>query len=230
MAAFSVADLAISEIREDICSMQSSKFNGYIKIREKNGSKLVEVAPQADGSYEGTTLEFVPSNIQDAAIAVQIDCEGCGSTGVFSDAILIDSDSVVTTDIKNVLKDHLTLRYYYRYPETKLEGYRDLYMDRILPNSSAADESAFGSYATGTKVVWHALEKLPAESYQDFTIALDFSVSPVTDGEGNEVVSYVDVSVTVNDASGEEVYTKESRVDLLNEVYYNSQPTMYSDN
>ncbi len=233
MAAFTVADLAISEIREDIRSMQGSKFNGYIKVRKKNDStgKLVGV-PKTSGSYDGTTLEFVTSNIQDSAIAVQIDCEGCGSdsTGIFHDAILINNEEVVNATIKNIRKDHLTFRYYYKYPESELPGYDDLYMDRLLPDSSASKETAFSSYADGRNVVWHTLEKLPAESYQDFTIDLNFSVTPMPpDSEGNEAVSYVDVTVSVKNASGDEVYSKESRVDLLNEVYYKEEATMYSD-
>ena len=230
MAAFTVADLAISEIREDIRSMQSSKYNGYIKVRKKNDrGKLVGVT-KTSGSYEGTTLEFVTSNIQDSAIAVQIDCEGCGSesTGIFSDAILINSEKVVNESIKNIRKDHITLRYYYKYPGEDLDGYEDLYMDKLLSDSSATKETAFSSYANGKNVVWHTLEKLPAESYQDFTIDLDFSVTPFDDGS-HEVVSYVDVTVSVKNASGDEVYSKESRVDLLNEVYYKGEATMYSD-
>ena len=233
MAAFTVADLAISEIREDIRSMQGSKFNGYIKVRKKDDStgKLVGVS-KTSGSYEGTTLEFVTSNIQDSAIAVQIDCEGCGSesTGIFSDAILINSEKVVNESIKNIRKDHITLRYYYKYPGEDLDGYEDLYMDKLLSDSSATKETAFSSYANGKNVVWHTLEKLPAESYQDFTIDLNFSVTPMPpDSEGNEAVSYVDVTVSVKNASGDEVYSKESRVDLLNEVYYKEEATMYSD-
>ena len=233
MAAFTVADLAISEIREDIRSMQGSKFNGYIKVRKKDDStgKLVGVS-KTSGSYEGTTLEFVTSNIQDSAIAVQIDCEGCGSesTGIFSDAILINSEKVVNESIKNIRKDHITLRYYYKYPGEDLDGYEDLYMDKLLSDSSATKETAFSSYANGKNVVWHTLEKLPAESYQDFTIDLNFSVTPMPpDSEGNEAVSYVDVTVSVKNASGDEGYSKESRVDLLNEVYYKEEATMYSD-
>ncbi len=247
MAAFSVGDMVFSEIKDDIRTMQGSDFNGYIKLRTNDGTGLEAVSATADHTATGTTIEFVPSNVQDAPVAVQIDTEGCGEAskpnGLFKEAILINNEEVVrqATEIKNISKDNLTLRYYCRYPDSDLsDEYRNLYMDVIIPESAAAKEAAFSSYP-GRKVVWHTLEKLSTESYQDFKVSLEFSVKPEgieieTDDPDNPdqvlLVRYVDVTVNVLDSSdptGDPVYTKVRRIDLANTVYYKEESTMYID-
>ena len=113
-------------------------------------------------------------------------------------------------------------------------------MDRILPESAAVKKPAFSSYS-GCKVVWHTLEKLSTESYQDFKVSLEFSVKPEeieieTDDPDNPdqvlLVRYVDVTVNVLDPAeptGDPVYTKVRRIDLANTVYYKEESTMYTD-
>ena len=221
MSAYSVADIVFSEIKDELRTMQSSEYYGYVKIRKKSDSddKLMAVSENG-GVYEGTTIEFVPSNINNGANAVLLDSEGCTCA-------LINKDGVVKDNIDNIKEGYLTLRYYSTYRETKMAGYEKLYMDQIMMGSSA---EASGNYneIVGNKVVWHAKEKLPVQLYQDYTVSFKFSVRPTVDSEGHNVVNYVDVSVSVNDADGE-VYQKSRRVELQNTVYYETGNTLYSD-
>lgn len=221
MSAYSVADIVFSEIKDELRTMQSSDYYGYVKIREKNASdgRLVAVAENG-GIYEGTTIEFVASNINNGANAVQLDTEGCTCA-------LINKDGVVKENIDNIKDGYLTLRYYSPYRETKMSGYEKLYMDQIMMGSSAEASNNYNEII-GSKVVWHAEEKLPVQLYQDYTVSLKFSVHPTTDSEGHKVVNFVDVSVSVNDADGE-VYQKSRRVELQNTVYYETGNTLYSD-
>ena len=221
MSAYSVADIVFSEIKNELRTMQSSEYNGYVKIREKSGTDgLLTPVSESAGVYEGTTIEYVASNINNGANAVLLDAEGCTCA-------LIDKDKIIKDSIDNIKSGYLTLRYYSRYPEKKLETYKELYMDKIIVGSSA-EESANYSGIVGKNVVWHAEEKLPVQLYQDYTVSLQFSVHPLNDGEGNKVVNYVDVNVTVNDAGGL-CYQKERRVELQNKVYYEEGDTLYSD-
>lgn len=231
MAAYSVADLVLSEVKDEIRTMQASeKYSGYVKLRTKDGTGKLVSASESGGTYTGTTIEYVASNINDGRTAVQIDTEGC------TDVLISDED--VTTDYWEDLKSgYLTMRYYSQYPEKNLAGYKNLYMDEIVAGTSAVASGSYDSLPIGTKVVWHAQEKLPVPKetenykgsvYQGFTVDLEFSVAPVTDSEGNDVVEYVDVTVNVNDVS-ERVYSKTRRVGLQNTVYYTEKNTMYSD-
>lgn len=221
MNAISVADIVFAEVKNDIRTMQGSDYNGYVKVREKNAAnKLVAVSPSG-GEYKGSTLEFVLSNINDGACAVQIDTNGC------KDA-LIDAEKVRKDEVENIDEKYLTMRYYNRYPEKNIMAYKTLYMDRIVSGTSA---EASGNYSsvTGGKVCWHAQEKLPKQLYQDYTIELEFSVVPeAPDANGKCLVKYVDVTVIVNNTE-EQVYKKNRRVALQNKVYYNNDSTMYSD-
>ena len=253
IAALSVADLAFSEIKDEIRTMQSSKYNGYVKIRDRNeASKSMDEVSLVSGNYTGSCIEFVTSNIHDAATAVQIDTEGCGADGVFPDesdglykgAVMINQDGLYNSNLKNINAGYVTERYYCRYPETEPGGYDDLFMDVYLQDSSASKVDGFNSLAFNTKVVWHALEKIPVASYQDFRVKLMFSVKPEADGDGNLVVKNVDVAVYVLDKDVSEgeirdegeleskaVYVKKRSIELQNTVYYRDRnvPTMYSD-
>lgn len=220
MSAYSVADMVLSEVKDELRTMQDSRQNGYVKIREKDADDKLVAVHKSSGSYTGTTIEFVASNISDGANAVQLDVEGCKD-------IMIDDKQVINDDLQNIDPNYLTLRYYNRYPEKQAAGYKKLYMDVIVPGTSAATSGNYNSVA-GRRVVWHAQEKLPVQAYQNYTVSLEFSVRPQTDTEGNEVVKYVDVTVNVNDVSGM-VYQKKRRVDLQNNVYYTNEKTMYSD-
>ena len=152
---------------------------------------------------------------------VQLDTEGCTCA-------IINKESIVKESVDNIKSGYLTLRYYNKYRETKLNAYKNLYMYQVMMGSSA-EESGNYSSLMGSKVVWHAEEKLPDKLYQDYTITLNFTVRPeAVYGEADKVVRYVDVTVTVNDAEGP-VYQKERRVELQNNVYYVEGNTMYSD-
>ncbi|MCR5702082.1 MAG: prepilin-type N-terminal cleavage/methylation domain-containing protein [Lachnospiraceae bacterium] len=221
MSAYSVADMVLSEIKDDIRTMQSSDYNGYIKIREKNAvGNLIAVSPAA-GEYKGSTLEYVASNLNDGANVVQIDTNGCNCA-------MIDDKSIKKSEIDDIDKDYLTMRYYGRYPEKNLNQYKNLYMDRIITGSSADVSGNYAALSTD-KVVWHAQEKLAKQVYQDYTISLEFSVKPgAANAEGKQYVDYVDVTVKVNNTEGE-VYKKTRRVNILNKVYYENGRTLYSD-
>ncbi|MBR6222659.1 MAG: InlB B-repeat-containing protein [Lachnospiraceae bacterium] len=224
MAAYSVADLAFSEIKDELATMQGSEFNGYVKIRTKaSGSDQVVAVAENGGVYKGSTIEFVASNIADGDNAVLLD-----TNGLPSGAVMIDDEKVVNTDLKHINKDHLTLRYYRKFPKEDLAGYEKLYMNNVVLGSKASKLTAFNGI-TGKNVVWHAEEKLPDAAYQDLKIGLEFSVKPKADDFGNAVVSAVDVTVKVLDENDAIVYTKERRVELQNTVYYRTENTLYTD-
>lgn len=229
MHAYTVADLVLSEVKDEIRSMQGSGegLNGYVKLRKEDEHGMLVPAAAAGGVYEGTTIEYVASNINDAATAVQIDAGGCGDVLIGEDGkkeILIDGSLVSNADLA---PNYLTMRYYSRYPESRIMGYKNLFMDTIVTGTSA-DASGKFTGLTAQKVVWHAQEKLPRQSYQDYTVALLFQVKPVTDPVGNQMVYSVDVTVRVRE--GEEIVCeKRRRVDLQNTVYYKSGNTLYSD-
>lgn len=121
----------------------------------------------------------------------------------------------------------LTLRYYSKFPGEKNER-KDRFMDRILADSAAVEKNPELMVYAGKDVVWHAEERLPEEFYQGYSIDLEFSVVPVADVDGNQVVNYVDATVFVKDGD-EVVCQKERRINLQNTVYFKMDPTMYSD-
>ena len=221
VSAYSVADIVFSEIKNELRTMQSSDYYGYIKIREMSESdnRLYAVS-ENEGVYEGTTIEFVASNINNGANAVLLDAEGCSCA-------LIDKEKVIKKNIDNIKSGYLTLRYYSPYRETKMAGYEKLYMDQIMVGSSAEDSGNYNDIV-GKRVVWHAEEKLPTQLYQDYTVSLKFKVHPEPDGNGNKVVKSVNVVVMVKNADGV-VYQKSRSVELQNTVYYETKNTMYSD-
>ena len=229
MSASTVADLVLSEVKDEVRSMQGSGegLNGYVKLRRKDADgNLIAVTPSG-GSYEGTTIEYIAANVNEAAVAVQIDAEGC-------DAVLVDGDGrkevmIGETAVSraSLAGDHLTMRYYSRYPENLIMGYKNLFMDTVISGTSA---EASGNYAglTAQKIVWHATERLPQQSYQGYGIELLFQVKPVADSEGNPVVDYVDITVRVKEEDTV-VLEKVRRVDLQNVVFYKNGNTLYSD-
>lgn len=234
MSSYTVADVVLSELKDEIRTMQSSEDGrkGYIKLRK--GSSGPDVA---GGVYTGTTIEYMASNINDGLNAVQIDVAGCDDymiDGKNESLREVTVDGAVTNkaDIKS---DYLTMRYYGRFKETN-STYEELFMDKIVNGTYAASLPVFNGI-TGSDVVWHASEKLPKELYQRHLIELQFSVSPHDDGSGHQIVDYVDVTVFVkritdeSTMATEQVYQKERRIDLQNNVYYKpySEATMYSD-
>ena len=241
MAALSVADLAFSGIKDEIRTMQSSDYNGYVKIRDRDDStNTMKGVSEYNGKYTGSCIEFVTSNIHDTATAVQIDTEGCGSDGVypdgttdgvFKDAKMVSLEGLVNANLQNIYAGYVTQRYYCKYPEDDLSPFKDLYMDMYCADSGAADADGFKTVLEpDDKVVWHALDKLPVASYQGFRVEMTFSVSPVDDGNGNPVVKNVDVTVDVlDDERGKVVYSKNRSIELVNTVYYYEDDTMYSD-
>ncbi len=219
MSAYSVADIVMAEVTDELRTMQASKYNGYVKVRDGG----VSVA-ESGGIYKGDGIEFVVSNISDGPVAVILD-----TAGLLPGTVMIDSEEVKNSDLKNIDKDYLTLRYYYKYPAESLDGYKDLYMDRFVTGCKAlTDVTAFSTY-DGKSVVWHAEEKLPKAAYQNFKTKLSFSVAPVADLHGKLVVKNIEVTVDIYDDRDEFIYSKTRSVELINEVYYKKANTMYSD-
>ena len=233
MAAYSVADLVLSEVKDEVRTMQASKnYSGYVKLLTKDASGKLVASAESGGEYTGTTIEYVTSDLYDNRTAVQIDTEGCSD-------VLINEDGINDDYWEDLKSGYLTMRYYSLYPEKNIAGYKNLYMDELVAGTSAVTSGNYGTLPVGTRVVWHAQEKLapPQDTeeasgsvYQNFTVSLNFTVKPEKDADNNPVVKYVDVSVDVNDANGM-VYNKTRRVTLQNVVYYKdgSQKTMYSD-
>lgn len=229
MSSFTIADLVYSEVKDEIRTMQGSdgEHKGYIKLRNPDGA-----ADYASGTYTGSIIEFVVSNISNGATAVQIDTAGCDDYMIdikeekLRDIILEDGTITNKADLP---EGFLTMRYYSMFPENN-PAYENTFMDVIKTGSEASKLPAF-STIPNQKVVTHAQEKLPVGAYQNnnktYNVELQFSVSPRME-EGNEIVDYVDVTVIVKDGT-EEIYRKKRRVDLQNTVYYNNEPTMYTD-
>ena len=222
MSAYTVADGVISELKEEIRTMQGSSegLNGYVKLRDTSDA------------YTGKTLEFITSNINDNENAVLIDAKGC------NDLLINGGDNILrevtvngtTTNKADLKSGYLTMRYYGRPAEINPQ-YKKLFEDKIVVGTEAGNAAALNSYI-GQKVVWHAQEKLPESFYQQHKIELEFKVAPHDDGSGNKIVDYVDVIVYVKDENGAEtVYQKERRVDLQNTVKYipTDEATLYSD-
>lgn len=228
MSSYTVADVVLSELKDEIRTMQASDEGrkGYVKLR-KGAS-----GPDNDGNiYTGTTIEYIASSINDGLNAVQIDVAGCDDYMIMVDKT--DKELKFRADKADIKSDYLTMRYYEKTKETN-NTYDGLCMDRIINGTYAAGLADF-STKVNSDVVWHASEKLPKELYQNHTIDLQFSVKPRNDEAGNLVVDYVDVTVFVkslkDDGTSETVYQKERRIDLQNTVYYKpySEPTLYSD-
>ena len=221
MAAYSVADMVLSEVKDEIRTMQASKKNGYVKVRSKDGEGKLVAASKSDDSYTGCTLEYITSDINDNANAVQIDTRGCSD-------VLINEDGKNDDYWEDLEPGYLTMRYYSRYPEKDIPGYKNLFMDVMVDGTTAVKSGKYDTLAIGQRVVWHAQEKLSKPVYQGFTVSLEFAVTPEENDEGKPVVKYVDVTANVNDVNGL-VYKKARRVSLQNVVFYTGKKTMYSD-
>ena len=232
MSSYTVADVVLSELKEEIRTMQSSEDGrkGYIKLR-----KGAAGPDESGGIYTGTTIEYIASNINDGLNAVQIDTAGCSDRMIMvdkTDKELKLRDAANGGENANLKQNYLTMRYYETFKETNSQ-YEGMFLDKIVNGTYVGSLPAFTS-ESNSKVVWHATEKLPKELYNDHVIELQFSVKPTG---SNNVVEYVDVTVFVKKITNkdtmatETVYQKERRIDLQNTVYYKpySEPTMYSD-
>lgn len=221
MSAYTVADGVMSEIKEEIRTMQGSEdgLNGYVKLRNTIDANT------------GATLEYITSNINDNENAVQIDANGC------KDLLINGKDNTLRevtyngnpSKSANLESGYLTMRYYGKPPEID-STYKKLFEDKIVAGTTAGSAADLVSHI-GEKVVWHAQEKLPVEFYQEHKIGLEFKIFPRDEG-GVNYVDYIDVIVYVKDADGvETVYQKERRIALLNKVKYKpkDEATMYSD-
>ena len=230
MRSYTIADVVLSELKDEIRTMQGSgdDLKGYVKLRNKDSA----MPDHAGDTYTGSTIEYVVSNINDGAVAVQVDAAGCNDYMIDAkDEKLREVKAGDDTTNKADLKEgYLTMRYYGIFTETN-PFYNDCFMDKIVPGTYAQTVTDFGS-VIGKKVVWHAQEKIPEQMYEyngkAYTVDFQFSVTPRSSG-GHDIVDYVDVTVFVKDG-GETVYQKSRRVDLQNTVYFNKDtPTMYSD-
>lgn len=254
MSIYSVADAVLSEIRNDIRTMQPSAYvkadgttvsaNGFVKLRNSG-------TPDGDSVYRGSTIEFMKSNENDGAILEQIDTAGCGPS-----TALIKSDEVIKKAIGDTIPaDQLTARFYMRISESKdkYKGFfgdthRSYFCDIKASDSSMATDSVYGSlnnysspasvggaggtYENNGTVVWGAENRLPDKLYQGFLVKTEFEIKPETDAAGNEVVTSVVVKVRLYENSVEEenfIYEKEGVVPLQNIVYYKTDKTLYSD-
>ncbi|MCR4717937.1 MAG: prepilin-type N-terminal cleavage/methylation domain-containing protein [Lachnospiraceae bacterium] len=226
MTSYSVADLVLDEIKDDIQTMQASPSEinginygaGYVKLRTESGTTIPVID---DRTIKGDTIEFVSSNIKDAVYAEQIDTKGYTGYMIRNQAVT-QSDS----SIDPLEADKLTVRYYSKdLKEETISKYYDLYVD------SACADAEITKNVTGLKgganVVRDCEEKISKDMYDSFTIDLEFSISPVKVGS-QYVVKSVVASVSVIE-DGDVKYTKEREIPVQNLVYYNSKPTMYSE-
>ncbi len=236
MSSYSVADIVMSELRNEIRTMQGSvqgdkDANGYVKLRGADGKAVT--AAGADGVYTGVGLEFVISSLSNDATAVQIDTAGCDNVAMIDDEGVVRTiQSGATpseTEAPSLEADYLTMRYYRHFGKDRtVDLLKEKFMDQVVDQTLTYHLPGFNGVASGRKVVWHAEERLPVKMYQGYTIELQFSVKPRSDGSGHQVADYVDAAVYVKDG-GSVVCQKERRIDLQNTVYFKTDKTMYSE-
>lgn len=239
MSIYSVADTVLSEIREDVRTMQPSVYpagggsgaaaSGYIKLR--NDGVTAPWNPSV-GEITGETIEFVKSKMQDGVILEQIDAKGCADN-----AVMVELREDETTHENKVfaIKEgmgtimpagRIIARYYLKAPE-QTDSLRNYFMDIKHPDSVVAKDSTYTGIPDNTQVVWDAEDRLPAKLYQGLTVKTSFTIKP----EGADlVVPSVEVKVSLYDPKDPDtpVYEKKGTIPLQNTVRYNLEKTVYS--
>jgi len=220
MDAYSIADVIMSEMQDDIRTMQGSgdtiSQKGYVKLRDANGATVIA---RAGEEIFGETLEFVAANENDADYAVQLDSKGF-------DGIMIKNHSVINDNPNPITSGHLTLRYYKQDNTEVMDSkYYGLYADRICIGSKLSEVIPA---AINTVVARDAVERVAIDMYQNRTIKLSFSVTPIDDGEGNLIVSGVYTTLEMYNED-ELIYKKQRFIDFQNKVFYKNADTMYSE-
>ncbi|MCR5339306.1 MAG: type II secretion system GspH family protein [Lachnospiraceae bacterium] len=240
MSIYSVADTVLSEIREDIRTMQPSVYPadggsstpaaGYIKLR--NGGASLQTT--TNNEISGETIEFIKSNMQDGVVLEQIDAMGCGEKAVMVD---LREDETTGENKLFVVKDQLnqimpegriTVRYYLKAPE-QTDALKNYFMDIKHAKSVVTAEDNYANLSNNPQyVVWDVEDRLPAKLYQGLTVKTTFTVKPAGD---DLVVSSVGVRVSLFDPEDPTklVYEKEGTIPLQNTVFYNNDDTVYSE-
>ena len=246
---YSVADVVMGELKNDIRSMQGSvtpdgtALEGFVKLRDASGI----VGATDRNPSTGSTIEFLKSNEYDGLILEQLDAGGCSE-----DAALIDSNGIIKNPIGDTVPaNRLTARFYLMAAENS-DKYKKHYFDVYKSDCQLADATIYAGangITTGQEVVWDAIDKLPRALYQDFLIRTEFEVTPHSDGNGHLAVSQVTARVSIYDALVQEVelpggitkkvstipagadpvYTRETIIPLQNTVWYSTDKTLYSD-
>jgi len=229
MSMYTVADSVMGELKDEICTMQGSELKGgagkgYLKLRDADG--ITVTTADDSGTYTGSCIEFLQSNLKDGAVMMQIDAGG-------STAPIIDAESIITTSAEGIEDGHLTMLFYLQYSENN-QTYKGLYLDRLCKNTKAlADYQAIDqvTMSSGTDVIWDAEERLPDTLYQGYDVKISYSVTPVEatiNGETGLLVTSVKVTVSV--LEDEKVrYEKSRTIRLENPVRFNTEATTYSD-
>lgn len=244
-AAYTVADTVLSEIRNDIQTMQPTnstddKYDGYVLVRKNKkdaeGNDIREIVSEEDGSYTGDCLEFVSAR---GAKIVNIKEED-SDTPKFADSNYIEQidtagfQGKIYNENKNDVKSGvetdqniLTVRYYARSNEDATEG--------LGIDQPGVGDSSF-QRARGVE------ERLGKRYYNNQFVRLQFEVTPkkvdskdsTADKSADGRVSYVRVTVNVyrnasDLAADKKLYSKEDYITLENTVKYETAKTMYSD-
>ncbi len=226
MTSYSVADLVLDAVKNDIQTMQASKVTingldygeGYVKLRDETGHAI---QVHDNHTVKGSTIEFVSSNIKDAVYAEQIDTKGYKG-------FMIRNKSVTQSEstINPLAKDKLTVRYYSKDTgEAVGSKYHDLYIDKAFADAKVSTD--IPALTAGADVVRDCEEKLSKEMYDTFTVSVSFATTPVKVGS-DFVIKSVVCEVTVYE-DGDVKYIKEREIPLQNRVIYNNDATMYSE-
>ena len=232
MSAYSVADLVLDEVKNDIMTMQSANHDvndlaygrGYIKLRTDSGAII-----GADShTIKGDTIEFVASNRKDAVYVEQIDAKGFKGDMIRNQKLtkhLKDSDGALPAN-------YLTVRYYTSYTAEETDKYKDCFVDVARADSTIVDSTkGISGLTAGGKVVRDCEERLPVSMYEKFTVKLSFEVTPkdeVVNGSTLLRVKSVKAHVEVLQ-DGDVKYVKDRDIAIENPVYYNNYETLYSE-
>ena len=233
MSSYSVADLVLDEIKNDINTMQIAEHevnnapygSGYVKLRNDSG---VGVTGTAGTEISGNTIEFVASNKKYATYVEQIDAAGYKGKMIRSAKLtknLTDADGALPSG-------YLTVRYYTAYTAEETTSLKDYYADIARADSTILDSTkGIAGVAAGDKIVRDCEERLPTDMYEKFTVKLTFSVKPVAEtvnGVSMLRVKSVNAHVDVYQ-DGDLKYVKDRDIAIQNPVYYNNEKTLYSE-
>ncbi len=239
-ASFTVADGVLSEIQDDLRTMQGTTDNtdGYIKLRYTDESgKRATRSLNGNAEISGDGIEFVASSDDESAYAEQID--SLGFTGY-----LIKNHIVTNPNACALPVHYLTVRYYAKdSKETDTaSSFYGKYVDVVASGSAIEKDktavqgetlvSALNNGGIEAIVARDAEQRLDKNFYQGFNVSVRFSVDPVTktDSSGKTVyyIPYVKAEVTVKYGTSDR-YTKTKYIAMQNPVIYNQDKTMYSD-
>ena len=233
MSSYSVADLVLDEIKNDINTMQIAEHDvndiaygsGYVKLRDESGTGISSFD---EHEITGSTIEFVASNKKYATYVEQIDAAGYKGKMIRSSQLtkaLTESDGALP-------KGYLTVRYYTAYNAEDKEKYAGYFVDVARDDSAILDPTkGISDVSSGDKLVRDCEEKLPPSMYEKFTVELKFTVKPEKEVvNGTEMLRVRSVKAHVDVYEGTSLkYVKDRDIAIENPVYYKNDKTLYSD-